>query len=350
MNCDILHWSAMNATLRRYGTAFLEPKSSDTLCVMFLDDAKYSIVGSKMEWPPELWFEYEKEKIVAYKKLIIINILGRLQGFSKRLQEILPDLEIQVYDVPEISWSHFAREVKEQHEKNNTIKKDKCIWSSIGVMRLNRFVFLQVMHDNLANICYPSMSQDKFNHLCYEVEKISESKFGSVAKIPLQGKRVFGKVKPHEFNILARKNVQSSLFNICATQPCVDYYVQRHDEKFFTSVCDEVIPIFLNEPNANKESILGFKSYNLQSIQFENESNPVMRWKRILESNKEALTNFDFGKSVYESNIETIKNNKAVLYDTDWKKLANNKIQELPSSIIDIVNSTNMKEALLYVY
>lgn len=340
----------MNASLRRYGTAFLEPKSSDTLCIMFLDDAKYSIVGSNMEWPPELWFEYEKEKIVAYKKLIVINILGRLLGFADRLKKMLPNLEIQVFDIPEISWSHFAREVKEQHEIKEQLTKDKCVWSSIGVMRLNRFVFLHVMHDKLENIYYPSITQEKFNHLCYEVEKISRGKFGKVAQIPLNGRRLFGTVKPHEFNILARKNVQTSLFNICATQPCVDYYVQRHDEKFFTSVCDEVVPIFLNEPNSNKESILNFKPYKLQSMEFENESNPVMRWKMVLESNIKCLIDFEFGKSIYEKNIDIIRHNKSVLYDTDWKKLADNKIQELPSSIIDIVNNTNMKGALLYVY
>jgi len=148
----------------------------------------------------------------------------------------------------------------------------------------------------------------------------------------------------------AKKNVVVKDFERDTTIYADKITFLKNDEKFFTSVCDEVVPIFLNEPNSNKESILNFKPYKLQSMEFENESNPVMRWKMVLESNIKCLIDFEFGKSIYEKNIDIIRHNKSVLYDTDWKKLADNKIQELPSSIIDIVNNTNMKGALLYVY
>lgn len=343
----------MNANLRKHSSAFVDDDVlSGELCLVFLDDAKYTMVGDKMEWAPALWIEYEKEKLKKFNKITVINVLGKLIDFDKIIKSHLDNIDVEVYNIPEISWSHFAKEIKNLHKEETIDEKTQTFWTSIGVMRLNRFIFLSHLSkiNCLSTALYPSMSREEFDYMCYQISKISKDMYGKVADIPLIGKRIFGDVKPFEFNILARENLKKSMYSLNAIQPCVDYYVQRHDEKYFMCIADETIPIGLNEPNTNTESILNFQPYKLINEKYEGESNAVLRWQGILDTNSELFTNFDLAKETYNKNTSVIKHNKQVLYDSDWDKIVSDSFQKLPGKVCDVLNNTNMKGALKYVF
>jgi hypothetical protein len=140
----------------------------------------------------------------------------------------------------------------------------------------------------------------------------------------------------------ARKQVElleQAYFYFAPTMPSGDMWTQRQDEKFFDAVRCSTIPFFICEKNANKNGMehLGFKTYSGFNLDNEALVNPVERWVKTLEDNKEIFTDLKISKEVYDQNKDVIKFNLDHFMNTNWLNYFQQQFDALPNSIQNVL-------------
>ena len=121
------------------------------------------------------------------------------------------------------------------------------------------------------------------------------------------------------------------------------------DIPFFDAVRCSSIPFFICEKDANKNGMehLGFKTYSGFNLSNESLDNPVERWVKLLEDNKEIFTDLKISKEVYHQNKDVIKFNLNRLLNTDWVDFFQQQFDILPNSIQNVLkkNFNELKKA-----
>ena len=143
--------------------------------------------------------------------------------------------------------------------------------------------------------------------------------------------------------------LQQAYFYFAPTMPSDDMWTHRHDTKFFDAVRCSSIPFFICEKDANKNGMehLGFKTYSGFNLSNESLDNPVERWVKLLEDNKELFTDLKMSKEMYHQNKDVIKFNLNRLMNTDWFDFFQQQFDILPDSIQNVLekNFNELKKA-----
>ena len=319
---------------------YLIKEDTEMLYLYFYDTTsatEYELIGNTLEWRPSIWIEYEKERLSTLKKLILVSGNGKLDNFRVYLQRKFPAVVVEsyVFDQSRFMNTMLTKDtVPKNWKANKDVIRNKSVFCSLGNMRLNRYILVRWCQDNNIEIAYDEISnEDKTNYeyLLLKVWKdpfITEFKNKSFKYFDnTMTEYVFAKKQP--------KLLEQAFFYFAPTMPSDDMWTHRHDTKFFNAVRCSTIPFFICEKDANKNGMehLGFKTYSGFNLSNEALVNPVERWVKILEDNKEIFTDLKISEEVYNQNKDVIKFNLDHFLNTNWLNFFQQQFDALPNSI-----------------
>ena len=142
-------------------TLFLNgTRNSNSLC----------LIGERLEWIPWIWMEFEKEKLEKLNEINIVCLIGDLTEFFRRCQKKFINVKINYYQYNLYQQIDFI--------KNSLINKTslpaQCerknnIYSSIGTMRLNRYILIKESLEKGYDFYYPAISYNISKYYEYQI-------------------------------------------------------------------------------------------------------------------------------------------------------------------------------------
>ena len=308
-------------------------EDTEILYLYFYDTTsatEYQLVGNKLEWRPIIWIEYEKERLSTLKKLILVSGNGKLDNFKVYLQRKFPAVVVESYVFDQ---SRLMNIILSKQTINKNVIRNKSVFCSLGNMRLNRYILVRWCQDNNIEIAYDEISNDDKTYYDYQMSKVWREPF--ITEFKNKSFKYFGTIPSSMFAKKLPDLLQQAFFYFAPTMPSDDMWTHRHDTKFFDAVRCSSIPFFICEKDANKNGMehLGFKPYSGFNLSNESLVNPVERWVKILEDNKEIFTDLKISEEVYNQNKDVIKFNLDLLMNTNWPNFFQQQFDALPNSV-----------------
>jgi len=319
-------------------------KETEKLYIYFRDNCNsnsLSLIGDRLEWKPEIWFEFEKENFERVKEINIICLRGDLSGFTKHLQSLFPYIEFRYHP--------FTMHMHSFILKHTIVNKDRLltktfrqnsVYSSIGHMRLNRYILTKHSYNNGygENIFHPEITQQDAVDFEYAIKQCNGKSNG--IPMAIKAKRLFDKpMEQAEFNQEQVRHLSDSYAGIVAPFPNSNWVLDGHCEKYFNLIMCKTIPLMLCVKNSNNRGCktLGFLPYVGLNFDKDSVDDYVQRWQGLLEDNYKTFSNEEKISEIYEKNYEIIEENFSRLVKTDWDKEKNNQYSKLPNLIKDFL-------------
>jgi hypothetical protein len=281
------------------------------------------LIGDCLEWKPKIWIEFEQEKIEKLKEINIVSLLGDLTALQSYCINLFPDIKINYYaynlglQITPIRDTLSRRTVLPIHKN----RRDRVLHTSIGTIRLNRYILLKFLLKYNFDVFHPSIPYNISKDFEYQISQCLVTSRDVPTEI--KERRVFeNNVTANEFNIKQIEILSESYINVVTTFPNTDMLKYCHDEKYFDTILTKTVPIMLCEKNSNtnmSESLLGFLPYAGFNLKSDSDDNPVLRWTSLLEDNKHIFQDKERVKELYDTNQRVIEHNYNRLVYTDWE-------------------------------
>jgi hypothetical protein len=318
---------------------------TETINLFFHDHCNSNslcLIGDSLEWKPIIWMEFEREKLEKLKEINILSLLGDLTALQSYCKILFPNVAVNYYahnlslQIMPIRATLSTRPALPAHKRI----RDHVFRTSIGTMRLNRYILLKFSLKHNLNLFHPAVT--------YNVSKDFEYQISQCAKTAMQQptdykqNRIFTEeMGPHEFNTRQLKLLCNSYINFVATFPNTDWLKYCNDEKYFDTILTKTVPFMLCEKNSNtniRESTLGFLPYTGFNFENDGNDNPVLRWTSLLEDNTHIFKDKEQVKELYDANQRVIEHNYNRLVNTDWESERSAQFNRLPTFIKDYLN------------
>lgn len=324
-------------------------KDTEVLNLYFSDHCNKNclrVIGNNLEWVPIIWMDYEKERLEKIKEINIISLLGDLTEFSLYCKIKFSTVKINYYQYnlfDQIKWIRGS--LQKSDLVNVTHKQKKYITqTSVGQMRLNRYILLKFFLTRDINLYYPAVSKAQSQNFEYQISATTGQKSNGYIDIPSRRLSVStnNSVSAIYFNREHFKFIQESFLNFVITFPNTNLLKFAHDEKYFDTILAKSVPFLLCEKNSNynETKALGFLPYIGFNLTSDCNDNPVLRWQKLLEDNVELFLNKDKVEELYIKNKKIIEFNFNRLTQTDWVKEMQIQYNSLPTEIqqqIDLI-------------
>ena len=321
--------------------------NTEILNLMFFDHCNSNAVcciGNNLEWIPSIWLTLETEKISRCKEINIVSLLGDLSLFAEHCKKLFPNSKVNYYHC-NLFWQ--IRPIKESLSRVSLSKKsiDKKLIcnTSIGIMRLNRYMLVKYALANNLQIFYPAITKQESAAFEYQIEKCTEQKKQEL-EIPVN-RAHSENMNEVKFNDQHFEAIQQSFLNFVPTFPNTDFLRNAHDEKYFDTILAKTIPFVLAEKNSNKDgfSSLGFVPYEGFDWNADSETNAILRWQKLLHNNSKYFNDIDYLKLITEKNKKNIEFNYERFTTTDWQQERKIQYDALPTLIQEKVDLINWK-------
>ena len=302
----------------------------------YCDSNSLCLIGDCLEWKPSIWMEFEQEKIEKLKEINIVSLLGDLTALQSYCKKLFPDIKINYYahglgfQIIPIRDTLSRRTALPVHRNI----RDRVLHTSIGTIRLNRYILLKFLLKYNFDVFYPSIPY----HISKDFEHQISQCLGTSADSPIEinERRVFeNNLTADEFNIKQIEILSESYINIVATFPNTNMLRYCHDEKYFDTILTKTVPFMLCEKNSNSTGVepLGFLPYVGFDLKSESDDNPVLRWTSLLEDNEHIFKDKQRVKELYDKNQRVIEHNYNRLVKTDWEAERLAQFDRLPTFI-----------------
>lgn len=302
-------------------------------------------VGNNFEWAPIIWLNFEKESLKKIKEINIISLLGDLSNFQPYCQQLFPEVKVNYFQhnlYLQIKPLEETLSNKEQTLNKHIVKKH-MFYTSIGTMRLNRYILLKFGLQNNLNFYYPRVQIEESRDFEFQISRGTRKPLQQT--LNLEANRMYNNdLDGYNFNKQHFKFIQESLLNFVVTFPNTDFLKYAHDEKYFDTILAKAIPFVLSHKNSNIDGIktLGFLPYEGFNLAYDNHDNPVIRWQKLLEDNLSFFQNKEKAKELYYKNKKIIEYNFDRLINTDWRQERKIQYESLPKVIQEQVDSINV--------
>ena len=335
------NWLDFNST----GGGMLE-NDTETLNLFFHDHCNsnsLSLIGNYLEWKPSIWMEFEQEKIEKLKEINIVSLLGDLTALQSYCKKLFPKVTIN-YHAHNLSLQ--IRPIRDTLSRRPAVPvhksiRDLAFHTSIGTMRLNRYILLKFSLKHGFDIFHPAITYN----LSKDFENQISRCLSTATQQPtvLQQKRMFTEEinDPHEFNKKQISMLSDSYLNFVTTFPNTDMFRHGHDEKYFDTILCKTVPFMLCEKHSNSTGVepLGFLPYVGFDLKSDGIDNPVLRWTSLLDDNENIFKDKQRVKELYDKNQQVIEHNYNRLVNTDWEAERLAQFDILPTFIKEYLNS-----------
>lgn len=301
------------------------------------------LIGDTLEWKPKIWMEFEQGKIRKLKELNIVCLLGDLTDFFVYCRKQFSNVKVNYYSF-NLSDQICAIENTLTRKKfiSNRYTRKHGIYSSIGFMRLNRYILVKEAIDKGYNFYYPKITRNSSKDFEYQISQC----LGVPMEEPkeIDERRLFGnKLTQNEFNAKQIELLSDCYINVVSTFPNTDWLIDKDDEKYFDTVLSKTIPFMLCEKNSNKSGLelLGFLPYEGFELKNDGNDNPVLRWKLLLSDNECIFKDLEKIKELYDKNQRVIEHNFDRLVNTDWESERLAQYNRLPTFIKEQIDSSS---------
>lgn len=308
------------------------------------DTNSVCLIGNTLEWKPKIWIEFEQEKIRKLKELNMVCLMGDLSTFFVYCQQRFDNIEVNYYCFNLGLQANFINNaLTRKNFISNQYTRKQGIYSSIGLMRLNRYILVKEGIDKGYNFYYPKITRNSSKDFEYQISQC----LGVLAEEPIEinEKRLFGKEKltVNDFNAKQIEMLSDCYINVVSTFPNTDWLIDKDDEKYFDTVLSKTIPFMLCEKNSNKSGLelLGFLPYKGFELKNDSNDNPILRWKLLLSDNEYIFKDLEKIKELYDKNQQVIEHNFDRLVNTDWRAERLSQYNKLPTFIKEQIDNNN---------
>lgn len=320
---------------------FADISSSNRLC----------LVGNSLEWVTKIWIDHESENLQKLDEINIICLMGDLSKFALHCQQLFSKVKINYYLANlYLQKKSIYRTLINQRSLSNKNQKEILVYSSIGTMRLNRYLLVkESIEQKLNNIYYP--------HIPLSISHDFENQISKILNTNIQEPKEFYEnrlyteaLTQNEFNSKQIKFLEKVYVHIVVTAPNTDWLVNKDDEKYFDSILTKSIPFMLCEKasNINGLKLLGFLPYEGFDLTSDNIKNPILRWHGLIRDNISFFKNKEKIMELYNKNRFVIEENYKRLINTDWEKEAVEQFNNLPNFIKEFLNTHPINEDIKY--
>jgi hypothetical protein len=317
---------------------------TEILNLFFRDNCNVNsltLIDSTLEWKPQIWIEFEKEKLKKLKEINVICLMGNLENFFLFLKRLFPDIQINYYNYHAYDAVYCIKDTlsRKKYLPKEQIRKN-TVYLSIGTMRLNRYILVKEFYCKDYELYYPSISHENSKDYEYQIGKCLNEEIQQ--SFSLKEKRLFEKnISVKQFNIKQIIKLSEAYINIVATFPNTDLLKDGEDEKYFDCLLCKTVPFLLHEKNSNISGVetLGFLPYTGFDLKNDNNNNPIERWKFLLKDNEYIFRNLDKAKEIYDKNLEIIEHNFNKLTNTDWEQELLIQYKKLPEFIKNFLDN-----------
>ena len=300
------------------------------------DSNSLCLIGNCLEWKPKIWMEFEQEKIKKLKEINIVCLMGDLIEFANHCEKILSCVKINYYNYCIFDSIQMIKDtLGRKHLPVETIRKN-TVHSSVGTIRLNRYILVQEGIANGYHFYYPAISYNSSKDFEYQISRSLNTEIQPAKEF--KENRMFGNnMGDNEFNAKQIKVLCESYINIVSTFPNTDWLKDKDDEKYFDTILSKTVPFMLCEKNSNLSGVelLGFLPYEGFNLKSDSHDNPVQRWKSLLEDNEHIFKEKKQAKELYDQNQRVIEHNYSRLVNTDWESERLSQFDRLPNFIKD---------------
>ena len=312
---------------------------------LIIDDGTPStdccIIGKKFEWKPLIWMLHEMERINQLDKLRIILCQGLLGDDKKRNIQSNFGVEVEFFDLLIVGAYQFFLEAQGIAKNYQPSVKDNKVYYSVGTMRLTRYFLAHWLQEHNIDFGRPRLANRDIESLSHQLNRITEKDFSNYENI---SRRFFGECTQDTY---WEKHVDLLLkAKIClvAEYPFFDWTEAFYDEKFTHVLAAKSIPFFFGNKNDNANiELLGFRSYVGIDYSADKIQDFANRWQMLLDSNKNCLLDVAHMDTLHAKNKSVIDYNFDVLIHTDWKEMALQKLDQLPSAPMDFIKDRFFK-------
>ena len=305
------------------------------------DSNSLCLVGRQLEWKPEIWIDLEKEKLQKVKEINIVSLRGDLSKFSKHISNTFKNTEVKHHAFPLHMQKGLITSVLETKSNLPVVEnRTKSVYSSIGMMRLNRYILVKESIDKgYDNIFYPAISQQQSRDYEYQIRQCNGVLSGPIT---LEAKRLFDKpMSLQEFNGKQIKHLSQSYVNIVASFPNSNWIQYGNCEKFFNSIMCKTVPFMLCEKDSNTAGLqnLGFLPYVGFELANDGIIDYVHRWQGLLHDNSHIFSDKTNAFEVYNKNLGIIKHNFDHLTKTDWASAKDQQFNNMPRAVQEYLSA-----------
>ena len=332
---DDIEFDISRPSIVQPGTSILNLIQSD-----LYPTGGFRSIGGIPEWIPLMWLEYERDKIDSLQKLRIISLEGTFSDWVEdSVKASFKNVEVEIINIPNFGNWIFKNLAKIKAKEINEHEKTDAVIYSAGTMRLNRTVLLEWCQENfIENIAYPTVNPDQLHFINNEYKSVSN--LNQTPKLKLEGKRFFDDIDVHEFNDKFCDLLCKTYINFVATSPDYGLRLGFLDEKTWYPIACKTIPFFVGNVNENENiQNYGFKPYVGFDYSGASVNNPIDRWKKILNDNKQFFVDIGQAEEIYSLNKEIIQFNFDRLTTVDWEKTAYDQFNRQDPHIKDLVRT-----------
>jgi hypothetical protein len=299
------------------------------------DSNTMCLIGDQMEWKPEVWMDFEHEKINNLKELNIVCLHGDLTDFSKHCKEKYPNTTVNYHTYNLwLQGPQIRRSLSYLKQPHVAGKKTNAVHYSAGTIRLNRYVLVKESIKQNYNFYYPTITLGESKDFEYQISQCARTPMEETTEIP--GRRMFEKqMSQEEFNTKQLEVLSNSYICPVAPSPNHKWYRDMVCEKFFDVVLSKTVPLMFCEKGSNKSGVdlLGFLPYVGFNLDNDSNINHVLRWQSLLQDNRHILKDIDKCRELFEMNSKIVDYNHDRLVKTNWIDEEMSQYKKLPDFI-----------------
>lgn len=316
-----------------------------TVLNLIIRDGKPStdccIIGKKFEWKPLIWMLHEMEKINRLDKLRIIVCEGLIANDKKKNIRSNFDVEIDFFDLLIVGSYPFFLQAQDIAKNYQPSIKDRNVYYSVGTMRLTRYFLAHWLQEHNIDFGRPRLTRRDLESFTHQLCRIFEKDLYNYNNVE---RRFFGHCDQATYNDKHVDIIQRSKICMVAEYPFFDWREAFYDEKFTHVLAAKSIPFFFGNKNDNANiELLGFRPYVGIDYSADKIQDFANRWQILLDSNKHYLLDVEHLDTLHAQNKSVIDYNFDVLKRTDWKEMALQKVDQLPSVPMDFIKDRFFK-------
>lgn len=314
---------------------------TETLNLFFRDNNNNNslcLIGDSLEWKPNIWIQFEQEKIEKLKEINIVCLLGDLTEFFHYCQKKFINVKINYHQYNLYDQISSIKQTFDSLDNKIFLpaqgERTANIYCSTGTMRLNRYILIKEGQDKGYDFYHPSISYNLSKDFEYQLSRCLSTAMQQPTA--LKQKTLFTEeLTPFEFDKKQIPILSDSYINFIATFPNTDWLKDKEDEKYFNAILCKTVPFMLCEKHSNTTGVdlLGFLPYVGFDFKADCIDNPVLRWKSLLQDNEHIFKDKQRAKELYEKNQRVIDHNYNRLVNTDWEAERLAQFDKLPTFI-----------------
>lgn len=300
------------------------------------------LIGNRLEWKPGIWMKFEQQKLEKLKEINIVSLLGDLTALQSYCKKIFPNVKI--------NYHHHNLSLQIEPLRNtlarrpalpvNKKMRERVCHTSIGTMRLNRYILLKFLLKHNLDVFHPAITHNQSKDFENQISRCLSTNMQQ--PITLEQKRMFTEeLMIQDFNKKQISVLSESYLNFVTTYPNTDMLRHAHDEKYFDTVLCKTVPFMLCEKNSNSTGMksLGFLPYVGFNLKSDTKDSPVLRWTSLLQDNEHIFKDKQQAENLYDRNRYVIEHNYNRLINTDWEAERLAQFKTLPTFIKEYLNS-----------